>query len=620
MHPIDWTIIGLYLVWIVWDGLRLAKGTDRIDGYFLASRSLPWWAVGLSVMATQLSAITMIGTTGQGYAVGMSLLQQYYALPIAMIILAVTFVPFFHGANIYTAYEYLERRFDAKTRAFTAGLFLLSRGMSTGVVISAPAVVLSVMIGLDVTTTCLLFGIPTAIYTMFGGVQAVAWTDVKQMYLIVFGLVAAVVALILGLPDGVSAGDALAIAGSTGRLQVFNFSLDPSVNYTFWTGTIGALFLFLSYFGTDQSQVQRYLTAKSVDEARTSLFMSAYWKIPLQALVLVIGVLMFVFYLFTPPPMLFNPVHDQQMRQGARAAEYQGLEQKFGEALSSRRAAAEQMAAARRSGDAAAVDASAEAFNAEEQRVKSVRAEAVTLVRAASGDANYNDVNYVFPTFVVTHLPVGLIGLLMAAIFAAAMSTIAGELSALSTRQRDGHLSPLGAGRWGRDTPAVGVEADDALLGGVRVDRGHLGLGAGIAHRGGEPLRVVLLRIHPRRVPAGHRLEARQRHRRLRGPHRGNGHRGLLRAVHQGGLPLAQPDRRRRGVRRGRRRQRPRAFKTLTTKNTKDTKPTRHFRWRSHSPNVHDTTITAMTPSMRDSSGRAMSWTVSLRVLRDLRG
>ena len=433
MHPIDWTIIGLYLVWIVWDGLRLAKGTDRIDGYFLASRSLPWWAVGLSVMATQLSAITMIGTTGQGYAVGMSLLQQYYALPIAMIILAVTFVPFFHGANIYTAYEYLEKRFDAKTRAFTAGLFLLSRGMSTGVVISAPAVVLSVMIGLDVTTTCLLFGIPTAIYTMFGGVQAVAWTDVKQMYLIVFGLVAAVVALILGLPDGVSAGDALAIAGSPGRLQVFNFSLDPSVNYTFWTGTIGALFLFLSYFGTDQSQVQRYLTAKSVDEARTSLFMSAYWKIPLQALVLVIGVLMFVFYLFTPPPMLFNPVHDQQMRQGARAAEYQGLEQKFGEALSSRRAAAEQMTAARRSGDAAAVDASAAAFNAEEQRVKSVRAEAVTLVRAASGDANYNDVNYVFPTFVVTHLPVGLIGLLMAAIFAAAMSTIAGELSALST-------------------------------------------------------------------------------------------------------------------------------------------------------------------------------------------
>jgi len=294
-------------------------------------------------------------------------------------------------------------------------------------------VVLSVMIGLDVTTACLLFGIPTAIYTMFGGVQAVAWTDVKQMYLIVFGLVAAVVALVLGLPDGVSAGDALAIAGSTGRLQMFDFSLDPNVSYTFWTGTIGALFLFLSYFGTDQSQVQRYLTAKSVDEARTSLFMSAYWKIPLQALVLVIGVLMFVFYLFTPPPMLFNPVHDQQLRQGARAAEYSGLEQRFGEALSSRRAAAEQMAAARRSGEAAAVEASAVAFNAEEQRVKGIRTEAVTLVREASGDAGYNDINYVFPTFVVTHLPVGLVGLLMAAIFAAAMSTIAGELSALST-------------------------------------------------------------------------------------------------------------------------------------------------------------------------------------------
>ena len=200
MSAIDWGIIGLYLVWIVWDGIRLSKGTDRLDGYFLASRSLPWWAVGLSVMATQLSAITMIGTTGQGYAVGMSLLQQYYALPIAMIIIAVTFVPFFYNARIFTAYEYLERRFDARTRALTSFLFLLQRGMSCGAVIAAPAVVLSVMVGVDVTTTCLLIALPTAVYTMFGGVQAVAWTDVKQMYLIVGGLTAACIALIMGCP------------------------------------------------------------------------------------------------------------------------------------------------------------------------------------------------------------------------------------------------------------------------------------------------------------------------------------------------------------------------------------------------------------------------------------
>ena len=433
MSAIDWGIIGLYLVWIVWDGIRLSRDTGKLEGYFLASKSLPWWAVGLSVMATQLSAITMVSSTGQGYADGMGLLQQYYALPIAMIIIAVTFVPFFRNANVYTAYEYLERRFDAKTRAFTALLFLFSRGMSTGVVISAPAVVLSVLMGVDVATLCLLLAVPTAIYTMYGGVQAVAWTDVKQMYLIVFGLVAACVALVLGLPDTVSIHEALKIAGTAGRLQPFNFSTDPSVRFTFWTGTLGALFLFLSYFGTDQSQVQRYLTAKSVDEARTSLFMSAYWKIPLQALVMIIGVFMFVFYLFTPPPMLFNRVHDERVRESARAGEYVALEQRYNEAIGERRVAAQQLADAESGGDAAAIDARRAAFRGHEQRVKDARAEAIALVKQVSGDSNYNDINYVFPTYIVTQMPVGLIGLLMAAIFAAAMSTIAGELSALST-------------------------------------------------------------------------------------------------------------------------------------------------------------------------------------------
>ena len=433
MSAIDWSIIGLYLIWIVWDGIRLSKNTEKLEGYFLASKSLPWWAVGLSVMATQLSAITMVSSTGQGYADGMGLLQQYYALPIAMIIISVTFVPFFRHANVYTAYEFLERRFDAKTRSFTALLFLISRGMSTGVVISAPAVVLSVMIGADVSTICILLAVPTAIYTMYGGVQAVAWTDVKQMYLIVGGLLAAVVALILGLPDTVSVGEALHIAGTAGKLQAFNFSTDPSVRFTFWTGTIGALFLFLSYFGTDQSQVQRYLTAKSVDEARTSLFMSAYWKIPLQALVMIIGVLMFVFYLFTPPPMLFNNVHDTRVRESARSAEYVALEQKFEAALDDRREAARQLADAERGANPAAIAANKTAFTTAEQNVKGVRAEAIALVKDVSGDSNYNDVNYVFPTYIVTQLPVGLVGLLMAAIFAAAMSTISGELSALST-------------------------------------------------------------------------------------------------------------------------------------------------------------------------------------------
>ena len=433
MSAIDWGIIGLYLVWIVWDGIRLSRDTGKLEGYFLASKSLPWWAVGLSVMATQLSAITMTSSTGQGYADGMGLLQQYYALPVAMIIIAVTFVPFFRQANVYTAYEYLERRFDAKVRSFTALLFLISRGMSTGVVISAPAVVLSVMIGADVSTICLLLAVPTAIYTMYGGVQAVAWTDVKQMYLIVGGLLAAFTTLIIGLPQTISINEALHIAGTAGKLQAFNFSTDPSVRFTFWTGTLGALFLFLSYFGTDQSQVQRYLTAKSDDEARTSLFMSAYWKIPLQALVMIIGVFMFVFYLFTPPPMLFNRVHDERVRSSARAGEYAAIEQRFNDAVAARRIAAEQLADAESGGAASSIEAQRAAFLDSEQRVKTVRADAVALVKAVSGDSSYNDVNYVFPLYIVTQMPTGLIGLLMAAIFAAAMSTIAGELSALST-------------------------------------------------------------------------------------------------------------------------------------------------------------------------------------------
>ena len=475
MHAIDWFIIVVYLVWIVWDGVRLTKNSHEIEGYFLASRSLPWWAIGLSVMATQLSAITMIGTTGQAYDDGMRFLQFYYALPVAMIVLSVTLVPFFHRARVYTAYEYLERRFDARTRALTSFLFLVSRGMSCGVIISAPAVVLSIVIGWNLTLTCLAIGLPTAVYTMFGGVQAVAWTDVKQMVLIVAGLVTAVVALVLGLPDGVGLGEALGVAGATGRLQAFDLSFDLTEQYTVWSGTIAAFFLFLAYFGTDQSQVQRYLTAKSIGEARTSLMMSAYWKIPLQALVLMVGVLLFLFYLFTPPPMLFNPVHEQRVRSGPRAAEYGALETRFAEAHRARRAAAERLVAAGRGADAAAVAAAREAFRAREAEVRATRGEAAALVRQTTGDRAFTDVNYVFPSFVMRELPVGLVGLIIAAIFAAAMSSISAELAALSTatvidfyrrfvrrEASDAHylrVSKLATGFWGLFAVVVAVYA-----------------------------------------------------------------------------------------------------------------------------------------------------------------
>ena len=475
MTPVDWAIVAVYLVWIVWDGLRLTRRSHEIEGYFLGGRSLPWWAVGLSVMATQLSAITMVGTTGQGYADGMRFLQFYFALPIAMIVLSVTLVPFFHNAKVYTAYEYLERRFDAKTRAFTSFLFLVSRSMSLGVVISAPAVVLSVVLGVDLTATVLLIGVPTAVYTMFGGVQAVTWTDVKQMVLIVGGLCAAVAVLIAGLPGDVGIGQALRIAGASGRLQTFDFSFDLTNQYTFWSGTIAALFLFCSYFGTDQSQVQRYLTTSSVDAARESLLMSAYWKIPLQALVLLVGVFMFLFFLYMPSPMLFNRVHERQMREGPQAGEYRELESRFEAATASRSAAARVMARAESAGDARSYEAAKAELQRQDAETRRIRTEAITLVRRTTGDATYSDVNYVFPTFVTQHMPIGLPGLLVAAILAAAMSTIAGELSSLSTatvidfyrrfvraQASDAHflrVSRLATGFWGLFASIVAVWA-----------------------------------------------------------------------------------------------------------------------------------------------------------------
>jgi len=431
MHWIDWSIVGVYLIWIVWDGIRLSRGTHEVEGYFLANRTLPWWAVGLSVMATQMSAITLVGTTGQGYADGIRFVQFYFGLPLAMVILSLTVVPFFHRARVFTAYEYLERRFGVVTRSLTSFLFLVSRGMSCGVIIAAPAVILSVVLGWDLTLTILAIGIPTVFYTMKGGVQAVTWTDVKQMVVIVAGLGSAVAVLIWSLPESVDLGSALHVAGSVGKLQAIDFRFDLNETYTFWSGMIGGLFLMLSYFGCDQSQVQRYLTAKSVDQARQSLLMSAYWKVPLQALILLTGVLVFVFFLFRPAPMLFNPVHASAVAASPRAGEYEALEAEYERAFEARRAAAEDMARAESVGSASAAER--EAFAASDASVRDVRARATDLVKSVTGDESYRDVNYVFPTFVTEHMPIGLIGLLVAAIFAAAMSSIAAELNSLST-------------------------------------------------------------------------------------------------------------------------------------------------------------------------------------------
>ncbi|CAN5634156.1 hypothetical protein BH23GEM9_BH23GEM9_05940 [soil metagenome] len=443
MHPINWIIIVGYLSYVVIDGVRRARGTRELEGYFLANRSLPWWAVGLSVMATQLSAVTMIGTTGQGATDGLRFIQFYFGLPLAMIILGVTIVPLLRGARVFTAYEYLERRFNAPTRSLTSFLFLCSRGMSCGAIVAAPAVVFSAIFGWNLTAAVALIGVPTVLYTMLGGVQAVTWADVKQMVLIVLALLAIVVVLLVQMP--VSPGDAMRVAGATGRLQVFDFSFDFRNTYTFWSGVIGGLFLMLSYFGTDQSQVQRYLTARSVPEARTSLLMSAYWKIPLQALVLLVGVLVFVFYLFHAPPLLYNPAHESAVRTQA-GDEYAVLESRFAEAWTERQSAALQLAGGAVAGSAPAgiVDegiapaapgngaGAADAFRSREAALLEVRAEALALAGRVTGQTP-RDVNYIIPHFVLNYLPIGLAGIFIAAIMAAAMSSISSELNSLST-------------------------------------------------------------------------------------------------------------------------------------------------------------------------------------------
>jgi SSS family transporter len=501
MHWINWLIVVAYLVYVVTDGIRRARGTKEIEGYFLANRNLPWWAVGLSVMATQLSAVTMIGTTGQGATDGMRFVQFYFGLPIAMVILGVTLVPFLHGARVFTAYEYLEQRFGPGTRTSTALLFLVSRGMSCGAIISAPAIVFSAIFGWPIVWSVALIGIPTVIYTMIGGVQAVTWADVKQMVLIVAALTLIVIVLLAKLPVGPD--EAFRVAGAAGRMKVFDFSFNVNETYTFWSGIIGGTFLMLSYFGTDQSQVQRYLTARSVDEARSSLLMSAYWKIPLQALILLIGILVFVYYLFIRPPLLFNPAHEARVRQSEPAA-YAALETRYQTRFDQRSEAARVLA---ESGSATDRDT----FRASEDSILAVRGEALAMAERVTGEAP-RDVNYIIPSFVLNELPLGLAGLFIAAVMAAAMSSIAAELNSLSTATvidfyrrwfrkegTDAHLlmvSKVATAFWGLFACFVAVRA--AALGSLIEVVNRFG-----SFFYGSILGVFLLAMVPRSFPYG---------------------------------------------------------------------------------------------------------------------
>lgn len=430
MHPIDWLVVVVYAVLIVAVGTRTGRGHKEIEDFFLAKRSMPWWAIGLSVMATQASAITLVGTTGQAYVDGMRFIQFYFGLPIAMVILCVTLVPFFYKARVFTAYEYLEKRFDGKTRSLTSFLFLLSRGLADAVVIYAPSVILSIVFGLDEATTILAIGAGATVYTSLGGMRAVMWVEVWQMLIILLGILFCLVSVLMGLPDGLSIGEAIRIAGTTGRTATIDFNPDPTVTYTFWSGLVGGIFLMLAYFGCDQSQVQRYLTARSLSESRLSLLFSALAKIPMQFVILLTGALLFVFYLFVKPPVVFNPVELERLKDGPKAEEVQRLEQAYDTAFEARRQAAltlSEASAGERWEDARG------GFLSADRELNETRDEVKNLISEMNDGEPFNDTNYVFPTFVVSQLPVGFVGLILVAILAAAMSTVESELNSLST-------------------------------------------------------------------------------------------------------------------------------------------------------------------------------------------
>jgi len=428
MSPLDWAVLVLYLVAIVTFGMMVGRGNRRIDDFFLAGRRMRWWAVGLSVMATQISAITFVGTTGQAYTDGMRFLVVYFGLPFAMVLLCLTLVPFFYRARVFTAYEYLERRFDVRTRTLTSLLFLASRSLAVGVTLYAPALVLSVILGFREEVTILLMGGTTIAYVTYGGNRSVIWTDVVQMGIIWIGIFLCLGVAITQLPATFGLRDALALAQGTGRLEVMDTSASLTRPYTLWGGLLGGLFLMLSYFGTDQSQVQRYLSGASLTQSRLSLLFNAFLKVPMQFMILLTGVLVFVFYHFHDAPLLWNPAELQRLEQTVPADRLEPMKQRFEQAREARRRAVLAFAEARHQGRPADLSA----YRLAEHELLAARASAIGEVERATGK-EYNDTNYIFPVYVVRQLPRGLAGLVIAVIFAAAMSSLSGELSALAS-------------------------------------------------------------------------------------------------------------------------------------------------------------------------------------------
>ena len=430
MRPLDWIVLITSLVSIVLYGLYRGRGSNTVDRYLLAGKSMPWYAMGLSIMATQASAVTFISTTGQSYVDGMRFVQAYFGLPLAMIVICSTVVPLFHKAKIYTAYEYLERRFDSKTRTLASAIFLCQRGLSAGLTLYAPAIVLSVILGWPERATTLLMGTLVITYTVLGGIKAVTWSDVQQMGIIFLGLVVALVTVIVLMPSSVSFGDAMFLAGAAGRLNAVTTHFDWNDRFNIWSGLIGSTFLFLSYFGCDQSQVQRYLTGRSIAQSRLGLLFNAVVKIPMQFFILFIGAMVFVFYLFVQPPVLFQRAELGRIQQ---AGAFQPMAEQYNRAFEDRRQAALALVEAHHARDSAAVARRIAEYRAAQMEIDGARAQAAKLVERTGGEKDFSDTNYIFLSFVTRHLPAGIVGLIIAVIFAAAMSASSGEINSLAT-------------------------------------------------------------------------------------------------------------------------------------------------------------------------------------------
>ena len=433
MRSLDWILLSSFLLFVAVYGVWKTRGKKDIQGYFLANKSTPWYVITISIMATQASAITFLSTPGQAYVDGMRFVQFYFGLPIAMVILSITAVPIFHKLKVVTAYELLEQRFDLKNRALGSILFLIQRGLAAGFTILAPALIISVILGWDFRLTIFMIGGLVIIYTAAGGTEAVYKTHLLQMTIVTAGMAAALFMVFRRLPPDISFSSAIHVAGKLGRLNVINFAFDWKDRYNFWSGLIGGGFLALSYFGTDQSQVQRYLTGRSIAQSRLGLLANGVVKVPMQFIILFIGAMIFVFYQFVTPPLFFNPVETANIKNSSYGDAYTKLETDYHRLNGEKQEQIRNMLAAIESRKDEDLDHALQRLRRTRESEFGVRQEAIQLIKKGNPRAETNDTNYIFLTFVTHFLPVGLVGLVLAAILSASMSSSSAELNALAS-------------------------------------------------------------------------------------------------------------------------------------------------------------------------------------------